>query len=91
MKFRLRQTSRWGENQPTVPERWQDRVTYDEIVHERSEEVMAKFPQLTKTYTTSAWYIDINDLEELLFFHDDVGDSLIIDGQSIEIYDDWRE
>lgn len=44
-----------------------------------------------RSYIDKAWTIEINSLEELLDFQKKCGCSLILSGDSIEIYDDYRE
>lgn len=51
----------------------------------------AKLDNEVDLFGNKQWYIEINTIEELMAFKREVGVSIIIGSNSIEIYDGYRE
>lgn len=51
----------------------------------------AKLDNEVNLWGDKQWYIEINTIEELMAFKQEVGFAIIIGNNSIEIYDGYRE
>lgn len=107
MKFRLYRTTCWDDASPHDKAYSELHMRVDHRKFTSPEEHDAAMHSSWLSYGTNhrlingtiardvgmqtCWFIDINNLEELLAFQKECGCELVIEGSTLEIYDDYRE